>query len=115
MVQIVAASLAFLIGSTQLIGALANSPGHFDATEVAQVGRLPERLCHANSVPLVFGVVSQVPSMLPVLQGLAIDAAGILGFGFLVKRDLAARDRQLARLSRSGTAGQSVCWQHLFM
>ena len=41
MVQIVAASLAFLIGSTQLIGALANSPGHFDATEVAQVGCLP--------------------------------------------------------------------------
>ena len=57
-VQIVAASLAFLIGSTQLIGALANSPGHFDATEVAQVGCLLQCHAHANDLPVGCGAVS---------------------------------------------------------
>ena len=61
MVQIVAASLAFLIGSTQLIGALANSPGHFDATEVAQVGCLPQCHSNANCLSFICGAVSQLP------------------------------------------------------
>ena len=68
---------------------------------------------NANGPSFICGAVSQLPGWLSVLQGLAIDAAGILGFGFLVKRDLAARDRQLARLSRSGTA--SYCWPTVSM
>ena len=69
MMQIVAASLAFLIGSTQLIGALANSPGHFDATEVAQVGLLPQCHCYAIGQPLLCAAVSQVPSLIAWTAG----------------------------------------------
>ena len=39
------------------------------------------------------------------LQGLAIDAAGIGVFGFLLKRDLDARDKQIARMTREEDLG----------
>ena len=40
-----------------------------------------------------------------VLQGLAIDAGGIAIFGFLLKRDLDARDKQIARMTREEDLG----------
>ncbi len=46
-----------------------------------------------------------VRSVLPTLQGLAIDAAGIGIFGWLLKRDLDARDKQIARMTREEDLG----------
>ncbi len=43
--------------------------------------------------------------MLSILQGLAIDAAGIGIFGWLLKRDLDARDKQIARMTREEDLG----------
>ncbi len=40
-----------------------------------------------------------------MLQGLAIDAAGIGIFGWLLKRDLDARDKQIARMTREEDLG----------
>ena len=37
--QILSAGVAFVIGSTQLVAALANSPGHLPLQEVAQVSQ----------------------------------------------------------------------------
>lgn len=42
---------------------------------------------------------------LSTLQGLAIDAAGIGIFGWLLKRDLDARDKQIARMTREEDLG----------
>ena len=39
------------------------------------------------------------------LQGLAIDLGGIAIFGFLLKRDLDARDKQIARMTREEDLG----------
>ena len=39
------------------------------------------------------------------VQGLGIDAVGIAIFGFLLKRDLDARDKQIARMTREETLG----------
>lgn len=39
------------------------------------------------------------------MQGLAIDAGGIAIFGFLLKRDLDARDKQIARMTREEDLG----------
>lgn len=46
-----------------------------------------------------------MPTKYWVLQGLAIDAGGIAIFGFLLKRDLDARDKQIARMSREEDLG----------
>lgn len=71
--QVLSAGVAFVIGSTQLVSALANAPRHLPLQEVA--------------------------------QGLAIDAAGIGIFGWLLKRDLDARDKQIARMTREEDLG----------
>ena len=39
------------------------------------------------------------------MQGLAIDAGGIAIFGFLLKRDLDAREKQIARMTREEDLG----------
>lgn len=44
-------------------------------------------------------------SALSTLQGLAIDMAGIGIFGWLLKRDLDARDKQIARMTREEDLG----------
>ncbi len=53
---------------------------------------IPYDTCHSSSV-------------LSILQGLAIDAAGIGIFGWLLKRDLDARDKQIARMTREEDLG----------
>lgn len=52
--------------------------------------------------------LANAPRHLPlqeVAQGLAIDAAGIGIFGWLLKRDLDARDKQIARMTREEDLG----------
>lgn len=39
------------------------------------------------------------------MQGLGIDSVGILIFGYLLKRDLDARNKQIARMTREEDLG----------
>lgn len=49
--------------------------------------------------------LSTINYKLTGLQGLAIDLGGIAIFGFLLKRDLDARDKQIARMTREEDLG----------
>lgn len=55
--------------------------------------------------PLLDKYIILSPSASWILQGLAIDAGGIAIFGFLLKRDLDARDKQIARMTREEDLG----------
>jgi hypothetical protein len=113
--QVLSAGVAFVIGSTQLVSALANAPRHLPLQEVAQVSlgaiSLAKQLC---DIPLLYAHPHAAhilhdschsSSVLSILQGLAIDAAGIGIFGWLLKRDLDARDKQIARMTREEDLG----------
>ena len=54
---------------------------------------------------LIFGCKSAALAIDMASQGLAIDAAGIAIFGYLLKRDLDARDKQIARMTREEDLG----------
>lgn len=56
--QILSAGVAFVIGSTQLVAALANSPGHLPVQEVAQVSQAA--VCHSPSGVCLYIVTSSI-------------------------------------------------------
>lgn len=60
------------------------------------------------AIPQLIGSLAGAPSAMDlteVLQGLGIDVVSVLVFAFLLRNDLKARDKQIARLSREETLG----------
>lgn len=58
-----------------------------------------------NSIATLTSMLLRVKQARVSLQGLAIDAGGIAIFGYLLKRDLDARDKQIARMTREEDLG----------
>lgn len=120
--QVLSAGIAFVIGSTQFVAALADSPGHLPLQDVAQVRTTWHTRCQISCILLPMTYLDDVitiacsrsvkqimagavASSRAAVQGLGIDAVGILIFGYLLKRDLDAREQQIARMTREEDLG----------